>query len=974
MKTTIRSLLMMCVIASLPIIPPSSPGIAAPADDWEDYTYTLTQSTAAYQFWTTTPSERVFKDAAIPTATGSGVKVYAARNEFEPFQIVAKPAASGNAVVTMGSFGSGITVELYQVKYVNLTETTDSLGRTGPYPDPLWPLANGASVALTAGENTAFWFNVFVPAGVASGDYAANMTIGGVAIPVTLHVFDFAIPDELHVESQMNYSHQTFLSAYSVPGTDTEYWMYVDAIKQYFIDHRLTPISPLWPGGLTGGGTFAQTFINYDCDTHTLSDPYGIWGYDLLAERYLDGTGLLDGEFAQPFNGGTGFPSFAAAGFANNDPSIDQRPSPFCGIPRSASDWLQNPTSAYNQAWFTYVTAMQNYLNSHGDLGKAYHYIANEPQDQADYGAVAWYSRYSHQAAPNLKLMVSEEPKPEIYDQTGAHIDIWLPVLNNYNPTVSHARERDHGETTWIYFLHGTRPPYFNPITLDHPAIEGKFTGWFLWKYRVRGIAYYAINDWSKNPWTDPMTYGQNGNTFLFYPPDEDNEPIPYGSNGHRLVPSIRLEMLRDGFEDYEYLYVLAGGQPQVDVTNAADAQADKIITGLTSYTRHSEFMYNLRRLIGLKNGGEIATIPDITPPPTHPRAEGPPGNYYINFQDPAGEPSADPLVVNGHTYMKIGGEDYDSVAGYGWYAPSDVHWMTTYLSSGPNVLQRSILYSDWGRPSTFEFDLPNGDYDVTVSVGWEGRTYSHNYIAIEGTVFIDDEATSPYIVRTQRITVNDNKLTLAMGIFDEYTMLNYLDIEAAGPTAAFTADVTSGDAPLTVHFTDTSTNGPTSWEWDFDNDGAADSTEQHPTHTYTAAGTYTVRLHVTNDSGSDEAIKPNYITVNLPAVRDLRIVHAQVDTSTLTALLRWTPLPQDVTTTLRYAPTLITEGTWTAATFISDSLPGSTDNFTANVQYAGGTVYFALKSQDANGTWLGLSNNAYWPSFEVYLPLVMRF
>ena len=72
-----------------------------------------------------------------------------------------------------------------------------------------------------------------------------------------LHVFNFAIPDELHVASQMNFSHETILNKYSVPGTGSEYWMYVDKIKQFFIDHRLTPSSVLWSGGLTGGGTFA---------------------------------------------------------------------------------------------------------------------------------------------------------------------------------------------------------------------------------------------------------------------------------------------------------------------------------------------------------------------------------------------------------------------------------------------------------------------------------------------------------------------------------------------------------------------------------------------------------------------------------------------------------------------------------------------------------------------------------------------
>ena len=118
---------------------------------------------------------------------------------------------------------------------------TDSLGRTGPYPDPLWPIASGANVPLTAGENTAFWFSVSVPTAAPAGDFTAQVNIGGVAIPVRLHVFNFAISDQLHVASQMNFSYQTILSKYEVPGTGDEYWTYVDKIKQFFIDHRLTP-------------------------------------------------------------------------------------------------------------------------------------------------------------------------------------------------------------------------------------------------------------------------------------------------------------------------------------------------------------------------------------------------------------------------------------------------------------------------------------------------------------------------------------------------------------------------------------------------------------------------------------------------------------------------------------------------------------------------------------------------------------
>jgi hypothetical protein len=355
-----------------------------------------------------------------------------------------------------------------------------------------------------------------------------------------------------------------------------------------------------------------------------------------------------------------------------------------------------------------------------------------------------------------------------------------MPVLNNYDPEISHERKKNHGESTWIYFLSQTRPPYYNPITLDHPGIESKFTGWLLWKYRIEGIAYYSLNDWAQNPWTNPAYNLQNGGLFMIYPPSEDNVNISYGSNNHRFVPSIRLELMRDSLEDYEYLWVLNGNAAsQVDISNPADVQADKIISSLTSYCRDSEFMYNLRRLIGLKNGGEISAIPDIYPLSEHLRAQGQPDNYYINFQDPTGDPSGS-VIVDGKLYMKIGWDHYSDITGYGWYGEND-YVQYTY-QDGPNELQKSIIYDDYGWLHTFEFDLPNCTYKVTVSVGMYGNDYSHHKIDVEGVAFVDNEATTteqPYIVRTKKINITDNKLTMNMGIFGEYTMLNYIDIEA---------------------------------------------------------------------------------------------------------------------------------------------------------------------------------------------------
>lgn len=101
----------------------------------------------------------------------------------------------------------------------------------------------------------------------------------------------------------------------------------------------------------------------------------------------------MNGTFDTVFNE-TGFPSFMAVNFQNNDSSADQRPSTFCGLTRTSPDWYTaaNPDSPYNKAWFSYMASVESYLSDKGYLDRAYYYMANEPQDQADYDA-AWYSQ-----------------------------------------------------------------------------------------------------------------------------------------------------------------------------------------------------------------------------------------------------------------------------------------------------------------------------------------------------------------------------------------------------------------------------------------------------------------------------------------------------------------------------------------------------------------------------------------------------
>jgi len=79
---------------------------------------------------------------------------------------------------------------------------------------------------------------------------------------------------------------------------------------------------------------------------------------------------------------------------------------------------------------------------------------------------------------------------------------------------------------------------------------------------------------------------------------------------------------------------------------------------------------------------------------------------------------------------------------------------------------------------------------------------------------------------------------------------------------ANFIAEVTSGDAPLEVHFTDLSTGDVVNWLWDFNSDGFIDSNEQNPTNIYYDVGIYTISLLVTDDTSEDIEIKEDYIEI----------------------------------------------------------------------------------------------------------------
>jgi len=161
--------------------------------------------------------------------------------------------------------------------------------------------------------------------------------------------------------------------------------------------------------------------------------------------------------------------------------------------------------------------------------------------------------------------------------------------------------------------------------------------------------------------------------------------------------------------------------------------------------------------------------------------------------------------------------------------------------------------------------------------------------------------------------------------------------VYAQAPVADFSGTPLTGVAPLTVDFTDLSSGGTVdTWAWDFGDGGT--STVQNPSHTYTAAGLYTVSLTASGPGGSDTATKIDYITVSEPppvaafsgtptaGVAPLAVSFTDASTGAITSWA-WDFGDTGTSTLQNPSHTYTTPGTYTVALTVTG--PGGSDTST---------------------------------------------
>jgi len=159
---------------------------------------------------------------------------------------------------------------------------------------------------------------------------------------------------------------------------------------------------------------------------------------------------------------------------------------------------------------------------------------------------------------------------------------------------------RGAGHEVWSYISLMPYPPYAN-WRLDCPLVEARVLWWQAYHQKLDGFLYWSLNMWIRENNERPIDPTTDGPFLKWSVCTGGRYPWLYG-DGVLIYPgvdgpigSIRLENIRDGLEDYEYLWLLSSKLGDVE----AGRQACLPVTrSLTSYTRDARVLYKQRDAI----------------------------------------------------------------------------------------------------------------------------------------------------------------------------------------------------------------------------------------------------------------------------------------------------------------------------------------------------------------------------------------
>jgi hypothetical protein len=215
--------------------------------------------------------------------------------------------------------------------------------------------------------------------------------------------------------------------------------------------------------------------------------------------------------------------------------ALDELKFAYFQIPR-LKGWqtVDQPESPFVQQTQVFFPDYGAYLRRHGWENRALNYLVDEPQQQGE-AVVRAYARAKALIPRVRTLCAGWHPRSEF----AKVIDIWsFQAAHFREDDLEQARRR--GQEAWLYAnrLHTIGSP------LSHPRL----IGWLLYRYHFSGYLLWGVNFWPQDPWTTspgPKDFYRRG-TFYY----------PHPQTGLPLV-TTRLEALRRGLQDYQYLLLL---------------------------------------------------------------------------------------------------------------------------------------------------------------------------------------------------------------------------------------------------------------------------------------------------------------------------------------------------------------------------------------------------------------------------------
>ena len=485
-------------------------------------------------------------------SSSSGITMMAAKGDHESAQLVLRPEVATTleriAVTDLqGPKGCSIdagNITVRRVFYHFVHTPTDQTGVVDWWPDALPAIQYPLS--LSVGVNQPLWITIRVPRNAEAGEYHGEIRLTGpgwqATVPLQLTVWNFALPEQNHLETAFGFDCWRAFQYHNVQSEEDRRHL-LDLYFQSFADHRISPYVP------------------------TPLDPYRIT-FDLKSEppRAVVDFSAFDKAMEEAIRR-YHFTNFMVRIQGMGGGTFHSRVEP------SLAGFAEN-TPQYQALFSSQVRQIEEHLRNKGWLHMAYVYWFDEPEPK-DYEFVKAGMARLKKYAPGLPRMLTEEPVEPLY----GYVDIWCPVSPNYDHKVAEERRR-FGERFWWYICTGPKAPYCT-LFIDHPATELRVWLWQTWQRRISGILVWATNYWTssaafpdgfQDPYEDPMSYVSgystpkgvkrhwgNGDGRFIYPPPEAS--VPGKTAGPVLSPpasSIRWEMLREGIEDYEMLWLLA--------------------------------------------------------------------------------------------------------------------------------------------------------------------------------------------------------------------------------------------------------------------------------------------------------------------------------------------------------------------------------------------------------------------------------